>query len=162
MYFSPLSGCPPVTDEIIIFLMEMAFRTARNGLFCAAELAHARPTWESWIVVAAKRRAIIAMYLFSSVYNADRLLPDFVADEMKDVHAPGNKTLWSASDRETWGREYERHLLDWEDGMLEISELWKSEETGSTERRTRIERWLRTVDEFGMMIFGVCAHVHDC
>lgn len=162
MYFSPLSGFSPVSDSTIITLMEMAFRTARNGLVCAAEIAHSRPTWESWIVAATKRRAVFTMYLFSSVYNADRLLPDFVAGEMKGVYAPGSKALWNASDRGTWEREYERYLLDWEDGMLEISELWRSEQTGSTERRHRIERWLQTVDEFGMMIFSVCAHIHGC
>lgn len=100
-YFNPLSGCSPVTNETVISLMEMAYRTARNGLFCVAELAHARPTWESWIVVAAKRRAIITMYLSSSVYNADRLLLDFVAREIKDMYAPGDKALWNANDRET-------------------------------------------------------------
>ncbi|KAE8342100.1 hypothetical protein BDV24DRAFT_130897 [Aspergillus arachidicola] len=162
LYFSPRGGPSLINDKMMITLMELAFRTARNGLFCAAELAHARPTWESWIVVAAKRRAVFTMYLFSSVYNADRLLPNFVADEMRGVYAPGNKALWEAEDRETWSREYDRYLLRWEDGMLEISELWRSAETGSAERRERIERWVQSADEFGMTIFGVCAHIHGC
>lgn len=162
MYFSPLRGFCSVTEKTITTLMEMAFRTARNGLVCTAEIDHTRPTWESWIVAAAKRRAIFTMYLFSSVYNADWSLPNFVASEMEGVYAPGNKVLWNASDREIWGKEYKRHLLDWEDGKLEISELWRSEETGSAERRRRIERWLQTVDEFGMMVFGACAHIHGC
>ena len=162
LYFSPPGGFSPVTDKTIIVLLEMAFRTARNGLSCTAELAHTRPTWESWIVVDAKRRAIFTMYLFTSVYNADQLLPDFLADEMKGVYVSGNKELWNASDRETWNKEYDRYLLDWTDGMLKISELWRSEETGTIERRRRIERWVQTVDEFGMMIFSVCAHVHGC
>ncbi|KAE8381959.1 hypothetical protein BDV26DRAFT_49114 [Aspergillus bertholletiae] len=162
LYFSPRGGLSLVNDKMMITLMEMAFRTARNGIFCAAELAHTRPTWESWIVVAAKRRAIFTMYLFSSVYNADRLLPNFVADEMRGVYAPGNKALWEARDREAWSREYDRYLLRWEDGMLEISELWRSAETGSAERRERIERWVQSADEFGMMLFGVCAHIHGC
>lgn len=162
LYFSPRGGPSLVNDKMMITLMEMAFQTARNGLFCAAELAHARPTWESWIVVAAKRRAIFTMYLFSSVYNADRLLPNFVADEMRGVYAPGNKALWEAKERETWSREYDRYLLQWEDGILEISELWRSAETGSAERRERIERWVQSADEFGMTLFGVCAHIHGC
>ncbi|KAF7587820.1 hypothetical protein BBP40_006672 [Aspergillus hancockii] len=162
LYFSPHGGYSLVTDKIMITLMELAFRTARNGLFCIAELAHTRPTWESWIVVAAKRRAIFTMYLFTSVYNADRLLPNFVAEEMRGVYAPGHKALWEAGDRDRWNKEYDRYLLQWEDGMLEISELWRSAETGSTERRERIERWVQTTDEFGMMIFGVCAHIHGC
>ncbi|KAF5857503.1 hypothetical protein ETB97_005717 [Aspergillus alliaceus] len=161
LYFSP-RGSSLINDKIMITLMELAFRTARNGLFCAAEVSHTRPTWESWIVVAAKRRAIFTMYIFSGVYNADRLLPNFIADEMRGVFAPGNKSLWEAQDRETWNKEYDRYLLRWEDGMLEISELWRSEETGSTQRRERIERWVQSTDEFGMMLFGVCAHIHGC
>ncbi|PWY75456.1 hypothetical protein BO70DRAFT_97343 [Aspergillus heteromorphus CBS 117.55] len=162
LYLSPLAGSPAITDKVMITLMEMAFRTARNGLFCAAEISHTRPSWESWIVAAAKRRTIFTMYLFCSVYNADRMLPNFIADEVKGVFAPEAKSLWEATDRETWEREYDRHLLSWEDGMLEISELWRSAETGTPQRRERIGRWLRTVDEFGMTMFGVTTHVHGC
>ncbi|KAM0114314.1 hypothetical protein ACP6JC_009167 [Aspergillus fumigatus] len=129
-------------------LMELAFRTAQNGLLCTAETTHTRPNWESWIVVSAKRRAIYTMYLLTSVYNSDRGLPNFVADEMKGVYVPESKVLWEVTDREVWEKEYDRHLLEWEDGMLEISELWRSTETGSTERRERIGRWVRGVDEF--------------
>lgn len=162
LYFSSFSGASPVTDKTMMSLMEMAFRTARNGLFSASELARSRPSWESWILVAAKRRTIFTMYLFCSVYNADRRLPNFLAHEMRGVYAPGNKALWEAANRETWVKRYDRYLLDWEDGMLEISELWRSAETESAERRERIERWVQGADEFGMMIFGVCAHIHGC
>lgn len=162
MYFSPLGGISVINDTTMMTLMELAFRTAQKGVFCAAEISHSRPTWESWIVVSAKRRALLAMYLFSSVYNSDRLLPNFVAEEMRGVYAPGNRALWDAVERETWTKEYDRHLLVWEDGMLEISELWWSPETGSSQRRNRIERWAQTVDEFGMTVFAVCAHTHGC
>ena len=140
--------------------MNMASQTARNGLFCAAELAQTRPTWESWIVAATKRRAIFTLYIFSNIYNADRMLPNFVAEELRGVYAPGNKALWEAADRETWNKEYDRYLLDWQDGSLEISELWPSTEKEEPERRRRIERWVQTVDEFGMMLYSVCAHIH--
>ena len=162
MYFSSFSNLSPITDKTMMSLMEMAFRTARNGLFSDSELTHTRPSWESWILVAAKRRTIFAMYLFSSVYNADRGLPNFLAHELSGVYAPGDKALWEASDRHTWGKKYDHHLLNWEDGMLEISELWRSAETESTKRRERVERWVKGADEFGMMIFGVCAHIHGC
>jgi hypothetical protein len=162
MYFSPLGNVSAVTDKTMMTLMELAFRTAQNGLFCTAEITHTRPNWESWIVVSAKRRAIYTMYLLSSVYNSDRGLPNFVADEMKGVYVPESRVLWEATDRGVWEKEYDRHLLEWEDGMLEISELWRSAETGSTERRERIGKWVRGVDEFGMMLFAVCAHIHGC
>ncbi|KAL2832538.1 hypothetical protein BDW59DRAFT_180990 [Aspergillus cavernicola] len=163
LYFSPPTTQSLVTDKTMIILMELAFRTARHGLLSAPELSRSKPSWESWIVASTKRRAIYAMYLFSSVYNAEHALPNFIADELKGVFLPEGKALWEARDRDSWGREYDRHLRKWGgDGMLEISELWKSEETGSISRRERIERWLKTVDEFGMMLFAVCSHIHGC
>ncbi|EAW20586.1 Zn(II)2Cys6 transcription factor domain-containing protein [Aspergillus fischeri NRRL 181] len=148
MYFSPLGNVSVVTDKTMMTLMELAFRTAQNGLLCTEEITHTRPNWESWIVVSAKRRAIYTMYLLSSVYNSDRGLPNFVADEMKGVYVPESRVLWDVTDRGVWEKEYDRHLLEWEDGMLEISELWRSTETGSTGRRERIGKWVRGVDEF--------------
>ncbi|GES59898.1 GDSL-like lipase/acylhydrolase domain protein [Aspergillus terreus] len=142
LYFSPIHGTSSVNDKTMITLMDLAFRTAKNGLFCRAEAANARPTWESWIVAAAKRRAVFAMYIFSGVYNADRNLPNFIADELSELYVPGHKVLWEARDRETWEKEYDRQLIEWDDGMLQISELWRSDETGSPDRRRRIERWL--------------------
>ncbi|KAL2868929.1 Zn(II)2Cys6 transcription factor domain-containing protein [Aspergillus lucknowensis] len=162
LYFSPPPGTTPVTDKTMITLMELAYLTARNGLISAAERSKTKPTWESWIVASTKRRAIHAMYLFSSVYNAEHSLPNFVAEELRGVYVPESKALWEARDRGSWSREYDNHLREWGEGMLEISELWKSEETGSIARRRRIERWLKMVDEFGMMLFSVCAHLHGC
>ncbi|KAB8077339.1 hypothetical protein BDV29DRAFT_199077 [Aspergillus leporis] len=139
MYFSPRGG---FSDTTMVTLKEMAFRTARNGLFCAAELASTDQA--------------------NIIYNADRLLPDFIADELRGVYVPGHKALWEANDRETWNKEYDRYLSDWEDGSLVISKLCASPEKEEPKRRERIERWVQTVDEFGMMIFGLCGHIHSC
>ncbi|EYE95505.1 Zn(II)2Cys6 transcription factor domain-containing protein [Aspergillus ruber CBS 135680] len=159
MYFSPQGD---FSENTMITLMDLAFRTSQNGLSCTAEIEQTKPTWESWIVAAAKRRAVFILYIFSSMYNADRMLPDFIADELRTVYVPGHKALWEAGNRETWNKVYDRYLSDWEDGSLIISELWASPEKEEPKRRERIERWVQTVDEFGMMIFAVCAHIHGC
>ncbi|KAM4055766.1 fungal zn(2)-Cys(6) binuclear cluster domain-containing protein [Hirsutella rhossiliensis] len=163
-YFFPLRqpSIEVVDDDTMAVLQEMAFRTAQSGLICRAGLSRRCPNWESWIVAAAKGRALLAFYLFSNVYNAERLLPNFVAAELRDVAAPGAKRLWAAASRAEWEREYAEHLAVWHDGPFRISELWKSPETGSAARRERIDRWVQTVDEFGMMLFTICAHVHGC
>ncbi|KAL4801524.1 hypothetical protein BDV18DRAFT_149153 [Aspergillus unguis] len=159
MYFSPRGG---FSESTMITLMDMAFRTSRNGLSCTAEIGQTKPTWESWIVAAAKRRAVFILYIFSSVYDADRMLPDFIADELRTVYVPGHKALWEANNREMWNKVYYQYLSDWEDGSLVISELWATSEKEEPKRRERIERWVETVDEFGMMIFALCAHIHGC
>ncbi|OJJ06707.1 hypothetical protein ASPVEDRAFT_65317 [Aspergillus versicolor CBS 583.65] len=160
LYFSPGQGL--VTDKTMITLMELAFRTARHGLLSSSELSRSRPTWESWIVASTKRRAIYVMYLFSSLYNAEHSLPNFVAEELRGVLLPEGRGVWEARSRESWDREYDKYLHEWEDGMMEISELWRSGETGSRARRDRVERWVGSVDEFGMFLFSVCVHLHGC
>jgi hypothetical protein len=137
-------------------MQEIAFRSARAGLTCRAEESHTRPTWESWIVASAKRRTLFTMYLLTNVYNTQVALPNFVAEELRGTLAPESKMLWEASDRAVWEREYDRHLSRWEDGMLEISELWRSAETGTEARREKIGRWLQSAVEFGMMLFFFC------
>ncbi|KAJ6442626.1 C6 finger domain-containingprotein [Purpureocillium lavendulum] len=159
-YFFPIAGSPLVNDATMVTLQEMAFCAAQGGLVSQAELAGTRPTWESWIVAAAKRRAMFAFYLLSSVYNADNNVPNFLAEELRDVFAPDAKLVWEARTREAWQREYARHLARWPDGPLKISELWRSPETGSERRRERVDRWVQHADEFGMMLFAVCVHLH--
>ncbi|CAG8910173.1 unnamed protein product [Penicillium egyptiacum] len=152
----------PFDSQALIEMQQIAFQSAKAGLICRAEESHTRPTWESWIVASAKRRTLFTMYLFTNVYNTQVGLPNFVAGELRGTMAPESKILWEASDRAVWERAYNRHLSRWEDGMLEISELWRSAETGTDARREKIERWLQSADEFGMMLFSVCAHIHGC
>lgn len=159
-YFFPMPGNAIVSDGTMVTLQEMAFRTAQSGLVCRAEISRSQPRWESWIVASTKRRAIFAFYLLSSVYNADNRVPNFLAKELKEVYVPDAKGLWEAKTRAVWEREYSHYLSLWEDGQLKISELWRSPDTGSVERRERIDRWVQTADEFGMMLFAVCVHLH--
>jgi hypothetical protein len=144
----------------MVTLHEMAFRTAQAGLVSQAETDRSRPRWESWIIVAAKRRAVFAFYLLNSVYNADNYVPNFLAEELREVYVPDMKRLWEAKNRSEWEREYGQYLSEWDDGFMKISELWLSPETGSTRRRERIDRWVQGADEFGMMLFAVCVHLH--
>ncbi|KAI5306485.1 hypothetical protein KEM56_000663 [Ascosphaera pollenicola] len=122
-------------DSAMITLQEIAFRTAKAGLNCREELLRQRPSWESWIVASTKRRAIFVMYIFVSLYNAHQGMPNFVAEELKGVFVPESKKLWEATDRENWEKEYSSYQSRWGDGMLEISELWRSAETGSERLR---------------------------
>ncbi|KAJ9397761.1 transcriptional regulator family: Fungal Specific TF [Paecilomyces variotii] len=161
-YFSPAQGIPLVDSSTIVHLQEFSSRLALGGLISAAELMHTRPSWESWIVASAKRRVIFASYLFNNVFNSTNQVPVYLAEELGDLPVPGNKLLWEAKDRVTWEKEYDRHLSLWEDGDLRTFELWRSPETGSPNRRKRIHQWLRSVDEFGMMLFATCAHLHGC
>lgn len=161
-YFFPIGNILRCDDSSMITLQEIAFRSAKAGVMCKDEVTRSRPSWESWIVASAKRRCLIVMYIFSNLYHARQGVPNFVAKELKGIYVPEGKSLWNARDRCVWEMEYSRHLSQWEDGMLEVSELWRSPETGSDRRRGRISRWLQTTDEFGMMLFMTAGHIHGC
>ncbi|KAL1836747.1 hypothetical protein VTK73DRAFT_4934 [Phialemonium thermophilum] len=164
LYFVPLEGFARANDGTMITLHEMAFRTARKGLVCAAEEAGgSQPAWESWIVAATKRRAIFSLSLFDIVYNAERQAPTFVSDELRDAFVPEGRAVWQATTRAKWQREYARYWSLWEGdgrGAVRICELWTPPETGARERRDRIDRWVEVADEFGMMLFALCVHIH--
>ncbi|KAJ5378086.1 uncharacterized protein N7496_005495 [Penicillium cataractarum] len=163
-YFFPMSDTTLLGETDIATLQELAFYSAKRGLACPAESKQTRPDWESWIVASAKRRTLVAIYLFINIYNASKDMPSFVSNELADVLVPQGKALWLASERAGWVTEYNRHLAKWEDGMLEVAELWRAPGVGvqTEKRRERIERWVRSADEFGMMLFAVTAHLHGC
>ncbi|KAI9740168.1 MAG: hypothetical protein M1834_004746 [Cirrosporium novae-zelandiae] len=154
-FFSPAEGIGLVNQTTMAHLQELASRVSTTGLVCAAELSRSRPQWESWIVASTKRRAIYTMYLFNSIFNTVNSVPVYIAEELRGLPAPASKVLWEACTRSIWEREYDHHLSIWEGEELYISELWRSPETGSPERRKRIDRWVQSVDEFGMMMFAV-------
>ena len=156
---------PPLVDHTTMTnLQELASSLSLSGLLCTAEAAPSpsRPDWPSWILASAKRRALYAMYLFDNVFNALSNVPTYIAEELADLPVPASKMLWEARSREEWEREYDLHLAEWAGGELRMSELWFSPGDDSKERRERVDRWVEGVDEFGMMLFAVCAHIHGC
>jgi hypothetical protein len=113
-------------------------------------------------VASAKRRTLPTLFLFTCHYNASNNMPSFASNVLADVLAPESKALWQASDRASWVAEYNRHLAEWPDGMVVMGEFWRSPEAGSEQKSGRIERWLRSADEFGMMLLAVTAHLRGC
>jgi len=59
---------------------------------------------------------------------------------------------------------YNIHLAQWMDGGLCIDELWpipaNLDETGISERRSRVDEWLQNIDEFGTMLYAVTSCTH--
>ncbi|KAK9312625.1 hypothetical protein V1522DRAFT_234122 [Lipomyces starkeyi] len=161
-YFSPVQGVSLVDHTTLVNLQELAYRISLTGLVCTEELSHSRPQWEPWIVASAKRRTLYAVYLFHNVFNSVCQLPNYIGEELHDLPIPASKALWEARTRHAWEREYDYHLSTWQGNELCISELWRSPETGSLERQKRIDQWMQSVDEFGMALFAVSAHIHGC
>ncbi|KAI1642548.1 MFS general substrate transporter [Daldinia loculata] len=148
----------PFLRQAMMNLQELACSSSRNGLMCIAEEQRARPRWEAWIVVEAKRRALFTMYLFDSVLSTQDGLQTFLGTELRGLPASADKSLWRAQIRRDWETAYNIYLADWPEETFRIDELWPIpaglDEPGLLERRNRVDRWLENVDEFGTMLYA--------
>ncbi|KAM3578635.1 type 1 serine/threonine-protein phosphatase catalytic subunit glc7 [Umbelopsis sp. WA50703] len=150
--------------DVMTNLQELASASAQQGLLCAADRRRVRPRWEEWIVTEAKRRTLFVMYLFDSTLSTQMRLPTFLATELQGLPAPASKLLWQATTRYEWEREYNIHMAEWMDGSLTIDELWPKsadmDEINFVKRRTRVDRWLENLDEYGTMLYAItkCTH----
>lgn len=150
--------------QAMMNLQDLAWMTTRQGIVCGAEQQHTRPNWEEWIVVEAKRRTLYVMYMFDDVISKQEGTPTFLGVELVGLPAPGSKSLWTSSTRQEWQKRYNTHLADWPNGGLCIDELWAMpSELGDIDiakRRSRVERWMEDLDEFGMLIYAVTSCTH--
>ena len=160
LFFADGQSGELIDRQVVINLQDFACDVASSGLICPAELSQQRPDWESWIIASTKRRALYTMYLFDNIFCSLNGLPTFLGEELESLPAPASKTLWEASNRAVWKIEYNNHLSAWAGEALRIDELWPAPETSVEERRKRVDKWLGSVDEFGMMIFAVALVTH--
>lgn len=153
----------PTIREAMMNLQHLACSTSRKGLMCISETQRKRPQWETWIVVEAKRRALYTMYLFDGVFSAQDGLPTALGTELTGLPAPSNKQLWQAQTRYEWEAAYNTYLADSMHG-LRIDELWPVpdglNDAGLVHRRSRVDRWLQEVDEYGTMLYAVTSCTH--
>ena len=153
-----LETCPLVDETTIVALQKVAYHLTTSGLVTQAEEDHNLPTWEDWIKVSAKRRAILALYCFECVFTVMSGLPTFPCDELMPLPAPAGKVLWQSRDKEQWECAYKQWLTNWKDGPFLMSDLMRRPRTEA--ETEKLDRWLGEVDEFGMMIMTVVNSAH--
>ncbi|EXJ59504.1 uncharacterized protein A1O5_12129 [Cladophialophora psammophila CBS 110553] len=162
MLFDSANAASMVEQDIMIKLQDLAGDLASRGTLCPAETNGSRPDWESWIVASAKRRTLFATVLLDNLVNFTLGSPSFIAVELADLPAPASKTLWHAQDRRSWNAAYNQQLSLWSDGELLISDLWPQPgPIPAPVRQKKIDNWLSSVDEFGMMIYAVTSHTYN-
>ncbi|OAP56269.1 hypothetical protein AYL99_09448 [Fonsecaea erecta] len=162
MLFCSANATSFVEQDIMIKLQDLAGDLASRGTLCPAETNGSRPDWESWIVASTKRRTLFATYLLDNLVNFTVGSPSYVAVELTGLPAPASKTLWNARDRRSWNTAYNQQLGLWSDGELLINDLWpQSDPNPSLVRQKKIDNWLSSVDEFGMMLYAVTSHTYQ-
>lgn len=166
IYLRLEKGTSSYLREAMMKLQEIASLVCEDGIVCTAQLPqeHRRPRWEAWIVTEARRRALYVMYLLDSLFCTQDNLPTFLGSELQGLPAPSSKALWRAESRQGWETRYNTHLVEWPTGGLRIDELWPVpsclNQDARLERQRRVEQWLESVDEFGMMLYAVTCCTH--
>ncbi|KAJ7717562.1 hypothetical protein B0H16DRAFT_1610763 [Mycena metata] len=149
-----------IDTATMINLQELAAAMSLTGLH-PPDTQHTRPTWESWIIAEAKRRTLYTMYLFDNARNFLHDTTSYIATELGNLPLPAGKGLWAASIKETWEIEYNRFVAEWPSGPPRLEDLWPHPSAVvASERRTRVDRWVETADEFGIFLFAVSS-MHD-
>lgn len=149
--------------QAMINLQTIACASSRGGLVCVAERMNTRPRWEAWIIAEAKRRTLYTMYLFDSLLSAEEGLPTPIGIELKGLPGPANHQLWKAYARQEWESVYNLDRRDWVQVFC-IDELWpvpvNLDESERLVKRSRVDKWLEDVDEFGTMLYAVTCSTH--
>ncbi|KAJ7468697.1 hypothetical protein FB451DRAFT_1257030 [Mycena latifolia] len=150
-----------VDTTTMINLQELASAVSVTGLCASEEFNRTRPAWEAWIMMEAKRRTLYAMYMFDNVFNFSQHTASYIATELGHLPNPSSRSLWAAATKDEWEIEYGRYLAEWTTNIPRLEDLWAHQtEQIAKERRARIDRWVESVDEFGMFLFAVTSLTH--
>jgi len=144
----------PLLDEgMFKQVKQIVFHVASSGLILQEETDHARPSWESWIHITAKRRAVLTLYLIHWSYSVYHCLPSFDCKDLGFIPASSAKYLWQATERNKWESLYNRWLAQWDGAdyyQWEMAEIQPGMRIDS-----RAEMWLEDADEFGMLFMSI-------
>jgi hypothetical protein len=143
------------TDDDIVFrkVERLVWHVVRGGLFLEEERAQTRPSWEDWIHVTSKRRAVLALYLLHWAYSVLHKVPCFDCRDLGFMPAPAPKVLWQAHTEQEWNTKYIHWLSRWSGQMYLQAEFGKIP-PGAT-LNTRAEKWLGETDEFGFVMLSI-------
>ncbi|KAK9250411.1 hypothetical protein V1507DRAFT_438159 [Lipomyces tetrasporus] len=171
---SPVESMEPMTKETLLqllsigaqlryclstsrfswgYLQRVVYHVARAGLVLQEERDHVRPSWQAWINVTSKRRAVLSLCLLRWSYSVWNCIPSFDCKELGFMPASAAKWLWQASTREQWETLYNRWLARWDDSGYLQGELAGIDPGVMMDRRS--EMWLEETDEFGITMMSI-------
>jgi hypothetical protein len=147
------TALPILDKDMFQQIRQIVYHVASSGLVLAEESSHARPSWEAWLHITTKRRAVLTLYLIHWSYSVYHSLPSFDCRDLGFMPAPSAKYLWQASDRKQWEALYNRWLAQWDESDYY---QWEFFDIPPGVRMTdRAEMWLEDADEFGMIFIAI-------
>lgn len=144
---------PFLEIEVFSEIQEVVRHTALSGMILQEETENCMPSWEAWIHVTSKRRAVFTLYLLHWAYSVYHHVPSFNCHELGYIPAPTAKYLWSATSEEQWKGLYERWLTQWQGQQYLQHEFMFVTPGPFLDERTQL--WLEDTDEFGMMFMSI-------
>lgn len=149
-----------VDPAIFLCLQRVVSYVARTGLMLTEERDNERPSWESWVHVTAKRRAVFSLYLLHWSYSVYHGIESFACSQLGFMPAPAPKFLWQAETRDKWEELYNLWLGQWDDCPYMMREF--ADIRAGTALEPRTEQWLEDADELGVLFFSIGTTVHPC
>ncbi|KAJ5339384.1 hypothetical protein N7452_006112 [Penicillium brevicompactum] len=153
---SPTSGSKlQKSDHHIIFrkVELLVYQIVRTGLYLQEERTQTRPSWEAWIFVTSKRRAVLALYLLHWAYSVLHKVPCFDCRDLGFMPAPAAKALWQARTEQEWNTRYIHWLSRWNGQGYLQAEFGRIQP--GVEMNARAEKWLEESDEFGFIMISI-------
>lgn len=140
-------------QNVMMGLQDMSLALMKSGLLLNAETQSIVPSWEAWIAVAAKRRAIQASHTLMWAWSLQHKYPPFGCREVAFMPTPSPKVLWQARDDEEWKGHYNKWLEYWRNGgPHRLDELMTIKPSIEIDERT--QKWLEEADEFGLLLMS--------
>jgi hypothetical protein len=149
-----------IDPAVFLCLKRVVSYAAKTGLMLTEERDNERPSWEAWVHVTAKRRAVFSLYLLHWSYAVYHRVDSFACSHLGFMPAPAPKFLWQAKTREEWEELYDRWLGQWGECPYMMREFAEIRAGSALEQRT--EMWLEDADELGVLFFTIGSTVHPC
>jgi hypothetical protein len=138
-----------VSVDILTNLQQVVFYVSSKGMILQEEKDHARPTWEAWINITSRRRAVFSLCFLHRTISDYYGLESFDCEVFSHMPAPAPKLLWLARDREEWESHYNHWLVDWEQKEYLHGEVANIKSGVILD--SRAEKWLAETDELGIL-----------
>lgn len=142
-----------VDPAVFLCLQKVVAHVARTGLMLSEEHEHVTPTWESWVHVTSKRRAVLSLYNMHWSYAVYHDLDSFACAQLGFMLAPAPKFLWQCTSKWEWESLYGKWLEQWGGAPYMMSEFPGIQPGTGLDRRT--EMWLEDTDELGIMFLSI-------
>ncbi|KAL1594501.1 hypothetical protein SLS60_010261 [Paraconiothyrium brasiliense] len=98
---------PVVPQDVMLNLQDFAHTIALTGLVYHSD----HPSWLTWALAEAKRRALFVMYMLDDIVNFFSHVPCIMGDELAGLPAPCSEKLWRADEEGKWRRLYGKCFL---------------------------------------------------